>query len=82
MRESDAPEAWAWDIQPCTVLFGRYRIRLVCRTLPLTYGAGDGWGWTAWTTAGAVRKANRKLAAYRRLLSRRARRRRALEGLS
>ncbi len=54
-------EPWRYEVEPVDGMlpFGRYRITL--NRGAGRYGGNDGWGWLAWTYAGARRKAAREL---------------------
>lgn len=54
-------EPWKLRVEPVDGMlpFGRYRITL--NSGALRYAGGDGWGWLAWTYAGARRKGGREL---------------------
>jgi hypothetical protein len=59
-------EPWSLSIEPVDGMlpFGRYRITLTSGAM--RYGGGDGWGWLAWTYAGARRKGERELLRKQR----------------
>ena len=67
---NENPDDWTYVIEAIDPsVLGRYRIYLVVE-LFMHYGYNDGWGWGAWTLAGAHRKGARQLELYRRRAAR------------
>ena len=67
LNDNTDPADWTYRVEAIepSVVLGRYRVYLTV-SLFMRYGGNDGWGWTAWTLAGAHRKGARELARYRR----------------